>query len=341
MTAGLTAKLRARAFPAAGLVGGLAVLCVAVHLLGSPLVEGALTEALVYMVMVIALSVFVGNSGIISFGHVTFAMLGAYASAWQTCCPGMRGVFMPGLPDFLLTANVPPLVAAFFGALLAAAFALLSGFALMRLGTFAAPIGLLSLLFVAKTVYENWSQVTAGQSSLVGLPLYVNLWSALAGVMFAIVVAQLYMTSAHGLRLRAAREDAAAARAAGVVIVRERLIAFVISAFLFAIGGILYGHFLGTLAVSEFWLDMTFLTLAMLVVGGIRSLTGAVVGTLLVSFAREVLRALERGADLGNVSFSMPQGMQEISLALILLLILVFRPDGLVGDRELGVPVVK
>lgn len=70
-----------------------------------------------------------------------------------------------------------------------------------------------------------------------------------------------------------------------------RLIGLVISAFLFAIGGILFGHYLGTLAVSIYWLDMTFLTLAMLVVGGMRSLTGAVVGTLAISAVRELLRA--------------------------------------------------
>lgn len=333
--------VRERVFPAAPLILGLVVLCVGIHLLTTPMIEGALTEALVYMVMVIGLSVFVGNSGVISFGHVTFAMLGAYASAWQTCCPGLRGVFMPGLPHFLLTANVPPLIAALLGALFAGAVAFVAGYAVMRLNTFAAPIGLLSLLFVAKTIYENWSSVTAGQSSLVGLPLYVDLWKALGWVVFAIVVAQVYMTSAHGLRLRAAREDAAAARAAGVKIFRERLIAFVISAFLFAVGGVLYGHFLGTLAVSEFWLDMTFLTLAMLVVGGIRSLTGAVAGTLLISFARELLRALERGVDIGGISLAAPQGIQEISLALILLFILVFRPDGITGDRELGLPALK
>jgi branched-chain amino acid transport system permease protein len=290
------------------------------------------------MVMVVGLWVFVGNSGIISFGHVSFAMVGAYASAWQTCCLPMRAIFMPGLPDWLLHADVPVVIAALFAATLAASYAAISGVAIMRFGTFSAPIGLLSLLFVTKTVYENWTSVTAGQSSIVGLPLYVDIWSALGVVCLAIVVAHLYKVSAHGLRLQAAREDQAAARAAGVVIWRERMIAYVLSAFLFAIGGILYGHFLGTLAVSEFWLDMTFLTLAMLVVGGMRSLTGAVVGTLVVSGVREALRACEQGFNIAGTNVAAPQGTQEIALAVILLVILTFRPLGLLGDRELGTP---
>jgi branched-chain amino acid transport system permease protein len=311
---------------------------VIVHVAGNQLIEGSLTEALVYMVMVVGLSVFVSNSGIISFGHVSFALIGAYASAWQTCCPGLRGVFMPGLPQILLETNVPVMPAALTAALLATALAAVAGIAITRLNAVAASIALLSLLFVVKTIYENWTSVTAGQGSLAGLPLYVGLWTALAWATGAIVVAQLYMNSAHGLRLRAIREEYAAARAAGIVVWRERMIGLVISAFVFAIGGILFGHYLGTLAVSIYWLDMTFLTLAMLVVGGMRSLTGAVVGTLAVSGVREVLRAFERGLDVAGTTLQIPQGSQEIVLALAFLLILVFRPQGIVGDYELGVP---
>jgi branched-chain amino acid transport system permease protein len=326
-----------RMLPAGGLIPLLLLVCVIVHAAGNQLIEGSLTEALVYMVMVVGLSVFVSNSGIISFGHVSFALVGAYASAWQTCCPGLRGVFMPGLPQMLLDTNVPVVPAALTAALLATAVAAVAGIAITRLNAVAASIALLSLLFVVKTIYENWTSVTAGQGSLAGLPLYVGLWTALAWATGAIIVAQLYMNSAHGLRLRAIREEYAAARAVGIVVWRERMIGLVISAFVFAIGGILFGHYLGTLAVSIYWLDMTFLTLAMLVVGGMRSLTGAVVGTLAVSAVRELLRAFERGFDVLGNTLQIPQGSQEIVLALALLLTLVFRPQGIVGDYELGV----
>jgi branched-chain amino acid transport system permease protein len=328
-------------FPALGLIAVLAAICAIVHLTGNGELEGILTEALIYIVMVVALSIFVSNSGVISFGHVTFALIGAYASAWQTCCSGIRGVFMPGLPEFLLHADVPVIPASVAAALTATAVAAIAGLIIMRLSSVAASIALLSLLFVFKTIYENWSSMTAGQSSLVGLPLYVDLWAALGWVVVTIVAAQIYMSSAHGLRLRAAREDEVAARAAGIVVWRERLIAFVISAFFFAIGGILFGHFLGTLAVSIFWLNMTFLTLAMLVVGGLRSLTGAVVGTLAVAAIRGFLRALEQGFHIGGATLQVPQGMQEITLAVVLLLILVYRPQGIIGDRELGLAAAK
>lgn len=120
----------------------------------------------------------------------------------------------------------------------------------------------------------------------------------------------------------------------------QRLIAFVLSAFIVGIGGVLYGHFLDTLAVSMFWLDLTFVTLAMLVVGVLRSLTGAVVGTLAVTIVREILRALEQGIEIRGHGFAAPQGIQEIGLSLVLLAILIYRSQGLVGDRELGRPKV-
>lgn len=334
-------RAASRLFPALGLIPIVAFICVVAHAVGNGQLEGSLTEALIYMVMVVSLSIFVSNSGVISFGHVTFALVGAYASAWQTCCAGIRGVFMPGLPEFLLHADIPVVVAMLIAASIATVVAAIAGLAVMRLNGVAASIALLSLLFVFKTIYENWSSMTAGQSALVGLPLYVNQWTALIWVAVTIVVAQLYMTSAHGLRLRAAREDEAAARACGVVVWRERLIAFLISAFFFAIGGVLYGHFLGTLAVSMFWLDMTFLTLAMLVVGGLRSLTGAITGTLVVAAIRAFLRALEQGVNFGGTVLQVPEGMQEITLAVVLLLILVYRPHGIVGDREFGLTAVK
>ena len=322
-------------FPGLGLIIVLVTVSLIVHVVGNGELEGILTEALIYMVMVIALSIFVSNSGVISFGHVTFALIGAYASAWQTCCTSMRGIFMPGLPEFIIHADVPVVLACLAAALIAAVVAVIAGLIITRLGSIAASIALLSLLFVFKTIYENWDRMTAGQSSVVGLPLYVDLWVALAWVAATIVAAQMYMRSSHGLRLRAAREDEVAARASGIVVWRERLIAFVVSAFFFAVGGVLFGHFLGTLAVNIFWLNMTFLTLAMLVLGGLRSLTGAIVGTLAVAAIRGVLRAFEQGIQIGGTSLQIPQGMQEITLAVVLLLILVYRPQGIVGDREL------
>ena len=92
------------------------------------------------------------------------------------------------------------------------------------------------------------------------------------------------------------------------------------------------------MTANTFYLDLTFVTLTMLVVGGMRSLTGACAGVALVSIVSEVFRSIERGISLGSTTISAPPGLQEIVLALILLVILLMRPHGLTGDWELVLP---
>ena len=317
------------------LIAPLGLVCAAIHLMAGVGIESAVTEGLIYMVIVIGLSIFVGNTGIVSFGHVSFAMIGAYASAWQTCCGPLRVVFLPDLPTWLLNASVPWFPALLMSAAAASVVALATGAALMRLGGTVASIALLSLLFVMKTVYENWNGWTAGQSAIVGLPNYVTLWIAFGFAAGAILVASVYRMSSFGVRAQAIREDELAARASGVNAWLQKLVAFVLSAFVVAVGGVLYGHYLGSITVSMFWLDMTFITLAMLVVGGTRSLTGAIVGTLFVTLVRQCFQTFERGLPFAP-TVALPQGSGEIVLGLVLLCVLIFRPQGLVGDREFG-----
>lgn len=325
-----------RLIPAAYLIGALLVLSLIIGWLGSDRLASSATEALVYVMIVVGLSIFIGNSGIVSFGHISFALIGVYATAWQSCCGALRVIYMPGLPDWLSTVEVPPVLAGFNGALIASIVALVVGVGIMRLNGVAASIASLCLLFVVKTVYENWDNWTGGQSTIVGLPTYVDLKVAWAGAASAILVATLYRTSTFGLRLRASREDEPAARAAGVNVWLQRLIAFVLSAFVVAVGGIFYGHFLGAIALSMFWLDMTFLTLAMLVIGGMNSMTGAVAGSLLVAVVREMVQFLERGVQIGSHTFQTANGTRDIVLALVLLTILIVRPQGLTGNFEWG-----
>jgi branched-chain amino acid transport system permease protein len=144
--------------------------------------------------------------------------------------------------------------------------------------------------------------------------------------------------SKFGLSLRASRDDEIAAKAAGVNVVRQRLIAYVISAFLVGASGSLYAHFLGTISVDAFYLDISLITMAMLVIGGMFSLTGAVVGTLVISTLIEALRQLEKGIDFGAITISVPGGTQEIGLGVIMVLVLVFRQKGITNSREIRWP---
>jgi branched-chain amino acid transport system permease protein len=306
--------------------------------LGGDQMKTSLTEMLIRMVVVVGMWVFVGNSGVISFGHVGFMCVGAYAAAWATVDPNWKSIMLTGLPDWLQNGQYPIPFAIVGGAVLSAAVALLLGGAIMRLSGIAASIATFAFLMIVNSVYSNWDSVTGGTSSIIGIPTVVTPWVAFALAACAILVAYAFKVSRYGLMLRASREDEVAARASAINIVRVRLAAFVLSAAIVGIGGGLWAHFLGVLTADTFYLSLSFITLAMLVVGGLGSLTGAVLGVVVVTIVVELLRALEGGIVLGKTTLSLPPGSQEIGLGVVLALIMIFRPSGLTRGREVRWP---
>lgn len=295
-------------------------------------------EILSRVVVVVGLWIFVGNSGVISFGHAGFMTIGAYASAWLTVSPQMKGLLLTGLPEWLANTELAPFAGAIVAGGFTAFIALLVGAAVLRLSGIAASIATFAFLAIVYNVYASWEPVTAGTSSLVGLPRYVTIWVALGWAIAAIVVASIYANSASGLALRATREDEVAAAASGIDMYRHRVLSLVISAFFTGIGGALLGHMIGVLSPESFYLGITFLTLAMLVVGGIGTLTGAVLGVLTISIVIELLLKLETGVQIGTTLVSLPVGAQEVLIGLGMILVLILRPLGLSGGRELRLP---
>ena len=174
-----------------------------------------------------------------------------------------------------------------------------------------------------------------GVSSMIGLPTYITPIYAWIWVAAVIVVAFLFQNSAWGTQLRATREEPTAALASGVHPVFLRVVAFTISGFFAGMAGVILGHYLGTLSVDTFFLDTTFLLLAMLIIGGMRSLSGAVVGALVVSVIEDTLSRLQVGISVSGTEYGLPVGSVEIGIALTMLLILIFRRDGLMGGHEL------
>lgn len=306
----------------------------------SPSVQRVVTEMLIRVVIVVGAYIFIGNSGVLSFGHVGFMAIGAYVTAWLTIPVAQKPYVLPDLPAFLATAEWSTLPAALVAGAAASLVALLFGFALMRLSGIAASIGTFALLVIVQSVFSHWDEMTGGASSLYGLPTYTTMTVALAWAVVTMIAAFVYQQSNSGFRLRGSREDPVAAASFGVNIHRERLTAFVVSAFFVGIGGVLHAHFLGIVVASSFFLATTFLLIAMLVIGGISSLSGAVVGVVAVSLLAELLRRAEAGIDLGILVIPGGPGLREVGLAFVMLVILVFRPNGLMNGREIGMPAI-
>ncbi len=303
--------------------------------------DRTVTEALIRVVYVVGLYIFVGNSGVVSFGHTAFMMVGAYATAWQDCCSMTKSFYMPLLPKFMLETTVPPPLATIGSGLFAALFAAIIGAAIIRLSGIGASIATFAVLAIVSVVYSNWDSLTAGTSTMTGIPSFTDHWVGLIVAIIAVIAAYLYQTSRFGLSLRVSREDEVAAKAAGVNIIRQRFLAFVLSAFFVGLSGGLYAHFLGTISVDAFYLDITFITLAMLVVGGMNSLSGAVLGVISISILIEFLRRFEAGFHIGGATIAIPGGTQEIGLGVAMLVVLIFRQRGITGNREITWPLSR
>lgn len=324
---------------APAVVCSLLVLAVSgLSLIGSETTRRTATQMLVMGVITVGTYIFVGNSGVLSFGHVVFVAVGAYATALTTVPRGLKQALLPALPGWLaeLELGLPAalLVSGLLSVLVAGAFALLT----LRLDGMAAGIASLALLISVNVVIGNWDAVTRGSQGIVGIPADLTVGTAVPWLIGAIAVAMAYQLSRSGFRLRTSREDPVAAAALGVRIRRDRTIALVVSAFVCGVGGGLYARFLGALTPGDVYLQLTLLTLLMLIVGGMRSLSGAVIGTLFISVLAELLRRVEAGGELGPIGLHPHPGVQQLILALTLLLTLLLRPGGITSGRELGFP---
>jgi branched-chain amino acid transport system permease protein len=297
-------------------------------------------NALVAVSIVVALYVFVGNSGVLSFGHVSFVAVGAWTAGVLSVPEQEKPAFMPYLFDFLrdtTVGNVPSLLAA---AAAGGAFAVLVGLPLMRLSGLAAGIATFAVLEITNNVLRYYEKVGPGLNTFSSVPETTDLMQAAVGALLVIVAAFAYQRSRFGRQLRATREDPAAARAVGVSIYRQRLGAFALSGFLAGLAGGLYVHFL-PINVDAVYLDLTFITLAMLVIGGATSLWGAVVGALAVSGLDSLLANAENGIELLGRSLEVPAGTRIVVVSALMALVLVLRPSGLTGGREFSLDLLR
>jgi len=332
-------RLRSRSSLAVSALAPLVLiaLTMAIGASGTPSLRGTVITILCEMIVVLGLQVFVGNSGVYSFGQLGFASAGAYAAALLTLPAAFVALQTPGLPDLIEDAQLGALGSTAVVAVACGVLAAIVGLPLMRTSTLAIPISTFAFLIVAYNVIANWDRVTGGSGGLVSIPRTTGIVSAGLWAAGAVAVALAYKWSTGGYRLQATREDEVAARSLGIGVTGERLVAFALSGMLCGVGGALAVHQSGVLAPTTFYFVASVTTLTMMVAGGARSVFGAVLGTIAVASVNEALRGVEGGADvLGLFSIGNTPGLAAIGVGLILLATMVALPDGLTGGREAG-----
>jgi branched-chain amino acid transport system permease protein len=312
----------------------LLVIVLVAWVVGDTLLDRIVTVMFIDLVLVLALQVFMGNSGILSFSVAGFMGIGAYASVIFSMTPAAKAAALPDLYAFLAPIHLPFVVALVIGGLVAALVAAIVSFPLMRVSDAAGVITIFSLLVIINVVLVHWSAVTNGPRTLFGVDRYTYLGGAAVCALLFLGVAWWFKESRMGLKLRASRDDAAAAASIGINIVVTRYVAFILSAFMAGFAGALWAHFITSFSPYAFYLSAMFVFLSMLVIGGPNGISGAVVGTLLVTALREGLRSIENNVNTAKILPNGLVGFTEIVMALLLIAILILRPSGIMGGRE-------
>jgi branched-chain amino acid transport system permease protein len=294
-------------------------------------------DALISVAIVVAIYVFVGNSGVLSFGQVSFVAVGAFAAGVMTIPLESKTGVLPQLFPILRDHTVGNVASLALAAAVGGVAAFLVGLPLMRLSGLAAGIATFAVLEITHNLLREWTKIGSGATTLSLVPETTGAVQATIGALIAMCVAFAYQRSRLGRQLRASREDAAAARGVGVSVHRQRLWAFTVSGALAGFAGGLLVHELGSITTEQVYLELTFITLAMLVVGGVSSLWGAVVGALAVSGLNSFLIEAEDG--VGAVD--LPSGSRLILLGAIMATVLILRPSGITGGREFSFPGLR
>ncbi|MEC8998906.1 MAG: branched-chain amino acid ABC transporter ATP-binding protein/permease [Actinomycetota bacterium] len=312
--------------------------------------ERLVTFALIDAVLVLGLQIYVGNTGILSFGHIGFGAVAGYAFALMTISPAEKAKRVADAPFGLADVHLGPWAGLAVAVLVVLVVGVVVGIGLARSGAesgaVSATVITLALLFVTHEVARNWPDLTggdrAGLSFRIGgaldsrLPLYL----ALLG---AILIALLYARSRGGRMAIAAREDDLAARAMGVNPLVQQMVALLISVSVVAIGAGLRVYEKGSILPRDFFFNLTLVTLVMLIVGGRRSVTGALLGVAVITAGRELARRMGQdgfelfglGLDDAPLDWIFRENLKTVFLGVAMLGFMIWRPRGLLDDWEL------
>lgn len=320
-----------------GLITALPVIVIGVAMMAlAPNYYQTLAAAAVLnLIIVVGLQIFMGNSGLANFGHSVFVGLGAYGMAILATPIMMKKLSIPNAPFGLAQVELHPVAAAVIALAVVAVIAVITGRILTRLSGEATTIVTLAFLIICHSMFLHWPALFKGNQAFFGIPKSVGLPAILVGATVAIVVARLFRESPSGLQLRATADNPRAAEALAIDARALRRKAWLLSALICGLAGVLFASFTGTISPRLFYFQQVFMTLAMLILGGLGTVTGAVLGTLILSISLELIRSIESGVDLGPIHLPEMLGLSGVALGAVIVLCMVLRPQGISSRYEL------
>jgi len=298
------------------LLAAIAVACVAVPgvLISLGVIDGytaqIFTLAGINAIMAISVNIICGMTGQLSLGQAGFMAIGAYACIW-----------------FSQVAQLPLPLAVVGAGCLAAAFGFLIGFPTLKLSGDYLAIVTLGFGEILRVIFVNLKSVTGGPNGkrfTTILAARADLaWFVIVGALVVVVIfLQNFLRSSYGRAILAVREDEIAANSNGISVFRYKMTGFVIAAFVAGIAGALYAPFIGFVKPDLASFNRSVDYLIYVVLGGMGSITGSILAAFTLTYLQEFLRFL--------------QEYRLLFYPVILILVMLFRPQGLLGMRELS-----
>ena len=276
-------------------------------------IEGILIQSCYTLLIVLGLSILTGYTGMFSFGHAGFVCIGAYIAVICTMSFGL---------PYLVALIIAGLVAMALGALLGKITLNLKGdyFCIATLGVGEA----IRLIF--NNLQLSWTAngkeyVLDGAKGIASIPLKTTFVGSLVIVLVFVTATALLMNSKHGRSMLAVREDELAAQMSGINTFRSKMLAMCMSALYAGIAGGMLAHYFGYLQPKMFMMVKSTEYTIMVIFGGMGSITGAVLGTVLLCALPELLRAV------GD--------WRLVMYGLAVIIIMIVRPRGLMGGKEI------
>ncbi len=290
------------------------------------------------------LGLFSGTSGILSLGHVAFFGVGAYVSAWFTLPAGMKSFLLADMPLFIQEAEWSLVASLPMAVLAAMVVGAVSGVIIMRLRDTSAVIASFGLVVIAYLIFTGAKALTNGKQSLYGLPTEQATWPVFIGALAAALAAAYYLKSTRFARnMEATRDEEQASRSIGIEPQFHIFLFWTASAGIVGLAGALFGHVTGVISPNGFYLEKTFALVVMIILGGYRSVSGCVIGAVVITVAEEIFRKTEEylgtfaGTELAfGFEFPLVFGLTAISFSIMILIILYKRPEGVLGYREIA-----
>jgi len=284
------------------------------------------------IILATSLNLINGFTGQFSIGHAGFMAVGAYASAFFSVTYG-KGIeaSLAGLGE-TLAGSIVLILAIIIGALVAALMGLIVGIPSLRLKGDYLAIVTLGFAEIIRIVILNIDAV--GGATGYQVPGYANfLWIAIFALITVVVIHNIVRSDA-GRALVSIREDELAAEAMGVNTTRYKVTSFVIGSGFAGVAGVLFAHYNKFLSTNDFQFIKSFEIIIMIVIGGMGSMTGAILGAIIVTLLPELLRQLP-DIQVGATTFKFAD-LRLVIFALILILTMILRPQGILGTTEIG-----